>query len=186
MKELKHSDLEQLKSAFYKVFLSTDPFGEMFQESIKSRLILCPIDGYYLEENQFSALQKVAKALDDDKFYVSEVEAGERSFESIQESDKYLTRHWECDIPLSFKQYLDIPIILENAIFSVKGNWGILISHEEHAVIGGSIYFIKLFKEFYPAWGLGSKNFLEKWEENQKNYNSNNEWVENFIKHING
>lgn len=168
-----------LQKAFQNVFKTNDPFGEMFQNYIGERLILCPIEGYYLTEKQFVALVNTVTALDENKIYVSEVES-EECFSTKG------CKHWAMPIPTGYDEYFHLPIVLENSIYSVNGKWGILISHEEHAVIGGTQEFVSKFKNYYTEWEKGLGNFYDKWEYNKKHYNSSIEWLPKFIKHMTG
>lgn len=168
-----------LQKAFQNVFKTNDPFGEMFQNCIGERLILCPIEGYYLNEQQFVALVNTVTTLDENKICISEVES-----EECFSTQGY--KHWTMPIPTRYDEYLHLPIVLENAIFSANGKWGMLISHEEHAVIGGTQEFISKFKNNYADWDKGFVNFCDKWKYNEKHYNSSIEWLPKFIKHITG
>lgn len=169
-------ELDNLRKAFYNIFKTNDPFGEMFCNSIKERIILCPLEGYHLQEDQFRALLDAAYVVGDEKVFISVVE-GEPDFSSH-------LGHWKCLMPLNFNKYEQLPIYLENALYSPSGKWGILISHEEHAVIGGTELFINTFKKGFTEWEEGLDNFKELWEYNQKHYNSNIDWLPKFLSHI--
>lgn len=167
-----------MQTAFGKVFKTSDPFGEMFQPDVKEKQILCPTDGYYLSREQFKALQDTLVALGEEKVYLSEVEADECF------SNKNCS-HWELSVTNSYEEYLELPVILENSLYSLSGTWGILISQEEHAVIGGTREFMVKYKEHYADWTNGESNFRQKWEYNQKHYNSDLSWFQKFSTHLN-
>ncbi len=40
---------------------------------------------------------------------------------------------------------------MENAIYSTKGTWGVIISREQHALIGGPPRFIEALKANLPG-----------------------------------
>ena len=166
-----------MKNAFGKVFQTNDPFGEMFQLCIQEKQILCPTDGYYLSREQFKALQDSLVAMGEEKAYLSEVEADECF------SDNSCS-HWELSVMDPYEEYLKLPVILENSIYSLNGTWGILISQEEHAVIGGTRGFMVKYKEYYTNWFKGESNFRQKWEYNKKNYNSDLSWFSKFSSHL--
>lgn len=173
MKEVARKDLETIRQAFYSIFKDKDPFGEMFQQSVKERIILCPIEGYFLDNPQFNSLME---AVDDEKIIISQIEGEPDCF--LQEG------HRECFLPLTYEEYTKLPIYVENAIYSPHGAWGILISHEEHAVLGGTEEFLNRFKNLYPDWIHGLTHFNEKWEYNRTRYNSNTDWLPKFLAHI--
>ena len=168
--------IKKIENLFNSVFLSKDPFGEMFRTEMDERLVLCPTNGYYLSKNQFDALMKVVKFIGEKEMIVSIVENESNSFLDAD--------HWVCKNSINYSQYIQLPLYLENSIYSQVGKWGILISHEEHAVIGGDKNFIIKFKEFYPQWNEGLKNFIDMWQYNKVNFNSDVEWLSKFLKHI--
>jgi len=167
-----------MKTALGKVFQTNDPFGEMFQPDVQEKQILCPTDGYYLSIEQFKALQDTLVTLGEKKVYLSEVEA-EECFSSPNCS------HWELSVTDSYEEYLRLPVILENSLYSLNGTWGILISQEEHAVIGGTREFMLKYKEHYADWSKGESNFRKKWEYNKKHYNSDLSWYSRLSSHLN-
>ncbi|MBU2703251.1 hypothetical protein Ga0466249_004391 [Sporomusaceae bacterium BoRhaA] len=177
-KIIKLVQIQNLQKAFRKVFKSNDPFGAMFQSTVEERLILCPIDGYHLNKKQFRALQNTLIAINENKIYLSEIEV-EECFSTEQ------CNHWEVPRITQYEEYLLTPVILENALYSPNGKWGILISHEEHAVIGGTAEFLSKFKEVYDDWESGIANFQKKWQYNKKHYNADIEWLSKFVAHIN-
>jgi hypothetical protein len=178
-------ELDKLKNAFYKVFKINDPFGEMFVESINSRLILCPTNGYTLDNNQFIALLEAVKSVKDNSFYISEIEGAE-CFETQNSETRYQCKHWESSLNLHYNDYLNLPIAIENAIYSPQGLWGVLVSHEDHAVIGGTKHFIERFKKCYPHWREDLVKFKKMWVYNSSVYNSNLDWFQKLIFHIYG
>jgi hypothetical protein len=66
-------------------------------------------------------------------------------------------------IETSYREYEQEDIIIENAIYSSHGNWGIIISHEEHAVLGGHKQCIETFKAAYPDYINDQKSLYKPW-----------------------
>lgn len=178
-------EVDKLRTAFYKIFKHNDPFRDMFLDGISERIIICPTEGYNLTNEQFIALIESIKAVKDESFYISEIE-GENCFNYKKEEGYYNCKHWECELDIRLNEYLKLPIAIENAIYSPSGIWGVMISHEEHAVLGGNDLFIDRFKALYPKWKEELEVFKRKWEYNRVNYNSNIDWCEDLISHIYG
>jgi hypothetical protein len=130
-----------MQEAWRRVFLTTDPFSNPFTRAIDNVLVFYPTVGYHLSEEQYEALLKSRQS--ENKFYLSEVEW----------QDDFFSRgaHWLCDSP-SYDDYLSIPLMLENAIYSSTSVWGALMSHENHALVGGSKEFIERLRQNYPQW----------------------------------
>ena len=176
--------IQQQKLAFYSVFNNKNPFGRMFNNADDQKIILCPIDGYCLNQKQFNALLVVIKTIGEISFYVTEIE-GDCFFENANTMEYDRLGHWEFDNKISYEEYTNMPIIFENALYSKNGTWGIIISHENHAVISGSNDFIELFKDLYSGWIQDFKNFIEMWKYNKNHYNSNLSWLPDFLEYIN-
>ena len=143
------TEIEQiliLQKVFNKVFKTKDSFGEMFKDYMPERMLICPTNGYCLAENQYKALVEAVNSIGETEIYISEIE-WEDHFESK------MCSHWVIPTTTKYDEYTKIPIILENSLYSIEGTWGILISHEEHAVIGGTQEFITKFKASYTSWG---------------------------------
>jgi len=160
----------ELKIAFYKIFKNTDPFGRMFNDSIIQKILLCPTNGYYLSKEQFYAVMNTSKSLGERSFYLYELE--DWILENKDKKSNYSFGHGELSNEISYEKYKNLKIVLENALYSTSGNWGVIISHEDHAVMGGTDYFIELFKEAYPQWEQELNNFIKMWKDNKKQYNS--------------
>lgn len=180
----KKKSIEELQKAYYNVFKNKDAFGKMFNNNINEKIILCPTDGYYLNKKQFNALMKTIQQMEDCSFYLSEVE-GDCFLENFNTKNNYELGHWELTLETSYDAYKSNPLILENALYSSKGTWGVIISHEDHAVLGGSDNFMKLFKQSYLEWDRGLENFIIMCEYSRTHYKSDLSWLPDFLSYIN-
>jgi hypothetical protein len=175
----------KLKTEFLKVFKGIDPFHEVFNDAVVERLIIYPTDGYYLTPEQFEALLNAANIVGDSEIYISEVESESDCFTAGESDRKYQCKHWVVENQIQLNQYYELPIVLENAIYSPQGKWGIIISHEEHALLGGMNEFMKYFKASYNKWNEDTESFIVTWESNKKLYDSNLDWLPKILRHIN-
>ncbi|MFC5404410.1 hypothetical protein [Cohnella soli] len=183
-KPLSYGEMEIIRSHFGETFKSNQPFGQMFQHDVTSRLLIYPTDGTYLDEQQFIALIESIKAIGESGFYISEVEAEPDPFVLPNNNEMYHPAHWICDFPITIDEYRDLTIVLDNALFSKNGKWGMLISNEGHAVLGGTNEFINHFKRLYPSWVNCFTEFEKMCEYNRNKYNTNMHWYDDFVKHI--
>lgn len=177
--------LDQIRVAFHLIFNSNDPFGKVFCDSISERLILCPTIGYYLNQHQFEAMIRAVEAVNESRIFLSEIE-GKGAFQEQLGENEYSGSHFEILIPVNYEEYTNTVLVVENALYSPTGKWGIIISHEEHAVIGGERSFMEKFKQFYPDWSGGLSSFQKMWENNAREINSDTTWIHSFLKHVNG
>ncbi len=164
-------EIKKVEEIFFRIFKNKDPFGEMFQENIVKRMILCPIDGYYLNKNQYSAILEALKVNGERRFVISIIEG-------------YNNESWLVETNTSYNEYLQLPVYLENAIFSTQGDWGLMISHEEYAVLGGDELFISDFLSTYSNPDEDIINFVEMWNYNKEKYKSDLNWLDVFFKHM--
>jgi hypothetical protein len=173
-----------IKSNFGKTFKSNNPFGQMFQQDVISRLLIYPTDGTYLDELQFNALIETVEAIGESGFHISEVEVEPDPFILPNKNEIYHPAHWICDLPTNFDEYRDLTIVLNNALFSRDGKWGMLISNEGHAVLGGTNEFINHYKQVYPSLVNCFTDFEKMCDYNRKKYNTNLYWYDDFVKHL--
>lgn len=156
---LETKDLSAIRSAWEQVFCSNDPFVWPFRPRFMSGRIFYPTDGYHLTKLQFQAVGEALKQTGETGFFLSVVESEGLSF---------LDRgwgHWVCESP-SYEEYTQMPLTLENAIYSREGRWGVLISHEMHAVIAGSAEFMAALSGQYREWSNDLRLLRQAWSGN--------------------
>jgi hypothetical protein len=177
----KADDISRLKEAFQRVFKKSDPFGNPFQETLNEKMLIFPTNGYYLQENQFHALMKTIEQVGQGTFIASESEGD--SFNLSQDFHSELApQHWVADNTIAYKDYQSMPLVVENSLYSPKGEWGLQISHEDHAVLAGNSLFINTFKEAYPEWGEDKEKFHQYWVDANKEFSTDITWIDDFLK----
>jgi hypothetical protein len=163
------TELSAIRSAWEKVFQGSDPFEWPFQEKFSMGRVFYPTDGYHLTRRQFFAVKEALKQIGSLGFFVFVVES---------EGLLFLERnwgHWTCDDP-SYEEYFALPLVLENAIYSGDGQWGILISHEMHALISGSPEFLVALAGHYHGWSDDLRLLREAWMSNP-----NADWLQPIL-----
>ncbi|WP_044338764.1 hypothetical protein [Rossellomorea aquimaris] len=177
----KADDISRLKEAFHRVFTKSDPFGNPFQKTLNERVLIFPTNGYYLQENQFHALMKTMEQVGQGTFYVSESEGD--SFTLSQDFFSELApHHWGSENTIAYEDYQSIPLVVENSLYSPHGEWGLQVSHEDHAILAGTSTFIDAFKEAYPEWEEDKEKFLQHWREVNKEFSADSTWIHDFLK----
>ncbi len=165
------TSLPVIRSAWEQVFRSNDPFAWPFRPKFTVGRIFYPTDGYHLTKPQFLAIGEALKQAGEKGFFLSVVESEGLSF--LEKN----WGHWACENP-SYEDYSKLPLTLENAIYSKEGNWGVLISHEMHALIAGSREFMTALDEQYRGWPNDLRLLREAWFENPSAG-----WLEPTISH---
>ncbi len=185
---MSETSFDRIKQIYFKIFLGNNPFENCFSKEIKKVNLLYPVDGYKLTREQYDALIfTISNIYIDEEIFISEIEAesiGE-IFRSNNDIDKYQFKHWIFDLSTTYDEYVKMDINVENAIYSSQGNWGIIISHEEHAIVGGNSKFFDIFKTKYKELDNCIDRFKSYWDYNNKHYNSNMGWYDDFIKSLN-
>jgi len=183
VKRLKNKNqLKVAQTAFHRVFRSSDPFNEPFQPVVENRLILYPVE-YQLDRNHFVALELAANVTGESEAYLSLIEGA--TWGATKERD-----HWQ--IQLGSYPYEELRHnngwfpLMENAIYSTTGLWGIVISHEWHAVLGGSKRFIEAYKANLPGAENEVFDFLTLWKDNKERLGSNTDWLPKLLAHVYG
>jgi len=118
---------------------------------------------------QYSALVSAIQAVGETGFLLSVAES---------EGQSFLDRdwgHWSCDLP-PYEAYSALDLTLENALYSRDGHWGVLISHEMHALVGGTEAFVAALDGCYRGWGDDLRMLREAWSDNP-----NGDWLESTL-----
>jgi hypothetical protein len=75
--------------------------------------------------------------------------------------------------------------MVENAIYSQTGSWGLICSHEFFGVLGARNEFISCFLEHYRPNDIDCSEFVNLWLENNKTWDYCIEsWLPGLIEHI--
>lgn len=171
------------KAAFQSVFRCPDPFNEPFQPRLTERLILYPIS-YEFEEHEYAAVAAAAGSLGESTAFITLTEISEGQevlFEDLE--------HWQIDLgyyPYEALLKQEWSPIMENAIYSTQGSWGLVISHEQHAVVGGPPRFIEALKANLPGGESQVHEFLDTWKDNRDRLGYQIDWLQRLLAHVYG
>jgi hypothetical protein len=161
------------------VFRSIDPFDAPLREAIGSRAILFPV-AYLLDRPQFDAVVTAASLVGDHGICLSITE--EFSGDSGAGASHWVLNRWD------WHEYRDIGRagVLENALYSPEGTWGILVSHEQHAVVGGSEPFLKALAAEFPGFRESRVEFLRFWYDLRDRRATDVSWLPELLAHVYG
>lgn len=93
------------------------------------------------------------------------------------------------DKPLCYYQVDQFfPIsVAEHAVYSPAGKWGVLTSHENHAVIGGPSTFVEaVFSNLEDSEDFHLQSFLSIWKDNRERLGYDVDWLLPFFTHLYG
>jgi hypothetical protein len=138
---------ERAVPARERVFHRLDAYDEPFTDSAPVRALLFPIS-YQLEPPQMSVLKDAAKSVGDASIFLESLEAT---------TPDHAT--WEFSVE-GEGPYDAIEFVLVNATFSPSGRWGLIISEEDHAVIGGVPEFMGRIANKFPATAEPTRHFF--------------------------
>jgi hypothetical protein len=129
-----------------RVFRVVDAYEEPFTDAAPVRALLFP-QSYQLEPPQLAVLKRAAKSVGDDSILLESMEAATPD-----------EPRWEFSVE-GDGPYDVIEFILVNAMFSPSGQWGLVISEEDHAVIGGVGDFMRIIADEFPATAEPTQHF---------------------------
>ncbi len=166
------TDLPAIRSAWRRVFKTNDAFTWPFGQEFEVGRVFYPTDGCHLTIEQYSAVLGAIQRVGERTFFLSVVESEELAFLDREWG------HWSCSIP-SYQEYCDRHLTLENALYSKDGRWGVLISHEMHAVIGGTKAFMTALDDHYQGWADDIRMLRDAWSDN-----ANATWLEPTLRRM--
>jgi hypothetical protein len=178
----------EMQAAWRKVFVTDQPglrypstlaFRYPFTERIERAMILYPT-AWHLEESQFRAICQTLRALGSSIFYTSIYEdKGDFLYSGGVRGD---ARHHILKAEDSFAMHeASVPWPLEYALYGDAPCWGLIASHELHAILGGSTEFIEKFKSFYPNWAVDVGALKYFWVGND-----NRAWLDELLPKVEG
>jgi hypothetical protein len=180
MRALSEEDfVREAKPVYEHAFATGNPFDLPFTSALESRMILFPAH-YMMEASLARAITKASAQLNENSFYVSVLERP-----TDEEHDR--PYHWHIAFN-ELEQYrsLGYPFVLENAVYSDRGTWGLMFSHERHAVLGGPPELVQVVTQELPKLTDEVETFIETWKKNQKRLGCNVDWVIHLLKHVYG
>lgn len=146
--------VDDIRAAWNRIFVDNNPFSFPFADWIKALVVLFPTYGYHLDRAQYDAVMATARDLGDTRYFLGSVEYTGDFFEQGE--------WWSCDDP-PYERYAELPLTLENAFFSQSGTWGVIVSHEDHALAAGANEFLYRLSRRYQRWSREHDALLEYW-----------------------
>lgn len=176
----------QAESILRQVFINDDPTENPFSDNIPERLIVSPLD--YVETELIDAVITVASNSGEKNCYLTnlgryEGEANHcyMSLAELHDENAYLSYARVVD-----GVNIDIFCWIDYVIYSDKGTWGIMISHEDFAVIGSSSDFICKLRQLLPDLDQQVYPFLKKFKSLGVMLHRNFDWTPKLLTHIYG
>ena len=128
-----------------RILAELDAFGAPFADGGAERALLFPVP-IELEPGQIAALRAAARAVGDETIFMEEIETSREE-----------ERFWELSSD-DGAPYVVADAWLDTALFSPAGAWGMIVSHEDHAVLGGPPEFMRMVAAEFPATELPPQN----------------------------
>ncbi|WP_107669627.1 hypothetical protein [Cyanothece sp. BG0011] len=168
-----------------KIFIDDDPFGKCVNSSIEESLIVFPCRSY-IEPHLIEGIIKVAYKLKEKNCYLTNIfrydDTPNHYYISLSElSEEYLRSSSNIS---SNEVTLKIDDWIEYVIYSEKGTWGLMISHERHGILAGSSQFINIIRQSVSDLDNQVHLFLDKIESLRFSPNATLEWVPELLYHI--
>lgn len=175
------NELQVARAAFHAVFRSADAFDEPFQPTTEKRAILYPV-AYHLDQAEYASLAAASSA-------VGESEAFFSAIEGYRDGDFDEHDHWRVGLhsyPYEQLRHSGWFPLMESAIYSTTGSWGLLISHEQHAMVGGTAAFMDSLLVAMPGLEIQVTEFLVTWKDNRDRLGSDVTWLPELLEHVYG
>ena len=175
------AELQAAGAAFHTVFRSSDPFDEPFQSTVEKRAILYPVE-YHLSPAQYASLAAAAGAVGESHAFLSAIEG-------YKDGDFEKFDHWRLDLrSYPYKELREVGWfpLTENAVYSTNGSWGLLISHEQHALVAGKGAFMDSLTMAMPGLESQVNEFIATWKDNRDRLGSDVAWLTVLLTHVYG
>lgn len=197
MRTLTESEYQLEAEPFLRqIFIHDDAFRQPFASSVADRLIVFPYQ-YAIAPPLTEAIVAAASSLGETDCYFSML----WRWLDPQHTRAIEPSHWQISLPEFHAAYVgdeqNLPLIasqqssfdmLEGAIYSCQGTWGIMITHESFGLLGGRSEFIQAVRSCMPNLDQQVLEFLQSIKECQENSNQAGsfEWVRSLLAHVYG
>lgn len=168
-----------------RLFAHLDAYNKPFASQVEERRLLYPV-GFVLKRTnpQFlSGLVSTARKLGDEGFYLSYITKPQRFAPwEIKQDEPYNWYYPFADID-SFSVHMR-----EQILYSPSGQWGLMISFEDHGLLGGSSAFFDIMKTILPGFDNMNqvREFLADWKYYKEEHGVDIRWVPDLLFHIYG
>lgn len=159
--------------ALSRIFISNDPFyPQPFAADVPARRILNGLH-YAVEPPLLDAVITAAQSIGDRGFY----------FTSLWRGSPDLLYDWyipftEISAYKGPNSPIEQTILSKQVIFSPQGKWGIMTTHERHALLGSSQMFMDELCKLVPDLDNQVNAFLEDWQYHKaQNYGAITDWI---------
>jgi hypothetical protein len=176
--------------ALQRIFVQEDPFGQPFAPGVQERRLLYPVPTS--REGEALVLKRAilasAKLLGDHGAFISvpgrppekEQRVLYHWYLDFGEMEGFLLfdrRHW------SEHKDLHAIVSLDHIVYSPTGQWGLMLCHEDHALLGGSTKFFEILQGIIPDFDdLGQiQEFLSYWKYNTTRKGARVSWIVTWI-----
>ena len=150
-------DKAEMRKAWEGTFKSNEHFTMVFQPEIECCLLYPHTGASYVPDYLYRAVTEAARAAGDRGFYVSETESEGNVFFDYP-------NHWWCEFPPHDDYYPLLPNMVDNAMYAGDSSWGVAMSHDWHALVGGPEDFIRYIDESCPEWRQDVIRTIDRWD----------------------
>jgi hypothetical protein len=174
--------------ALKQIFAHEDPWNKPFATNVEIRRLLYPVSTTLRRSNPelLDALFSSAKKLGDKGFFLSLI-----TRPPAMEQDR--PYHWYYPFTdMSGYESSKYAFAMEQVLYSPTGQWGMMISFEDHALLGSSIQFFDTLQTILPDFDniKQVQKFLANWkyykEEFGPKFNTDITWISVLLTHIYG
>ncbi|MBW4497539.1 MAG: hypothetical protein KME26_31630 [Oscillatoria princeps RMCB-10] len=151
----------EAEPALRQVFVNDDAFDEPFSPNVVARRIVYPCF-QYIEPPLINAIVDAASTVGDAGCYIYDIWAVERQHYYISLSEFPETYPGIPSAKANRRNNLGMSLELENTLYLPTGKWGIMISHERHGMLGGTVEFMQCIQQAIPDIDRQVYNFIEE------------------------
>ncbi|BBA51446.1 hypothetical protein FV113G1_17960 [Fusobacterium varium] len=147
----------------YQILIKNSNFDEINNfnnDLIPKKLILSQFEedenSFHITQKQYETLIKTMKQFGEKCFYIYLSEGYKNNEFILTEEDSLISLNKN----ISYEEYNNLEILLENVIYSSKKNWAIILTMEDYEILGATEEFMNEYKKNYPNW----KEDIEKFK----------------------
>jgi len=176
----------QAEPMLRKIFANDDPFRETFSPNIIERVIVYPCD-IDIEPPLLDGLIAAASSIGDKGCYLTQLILFDGHVKHCYILLEELSNGSFLKHQKRIEAGIDMIFYPEYVMYSERGLWGVMVSHEHHGMLGGSPEFIEKIHELVPDLYSQVNLFLDRFQY-FKAYGLNPKlgWLPGLLTHVYG
>ena len=183
MKLTSNKEIQKARDAYFSVFQNRSPYRAPFREDTAVRAMIYPVDTYP-DDDLYFAIANAVSEIGEDEAYFSTIM-------TVTEDSYFAVDFWKLDLdeyPFNDKGMRENGWIalLESTIYSIEGDWGVILTNKQFGLVGGSNPFMDGLRRWVHDLDSQVVRFVDQYWYARQSPGGNSAWLPSLLAHVYG